>query len=175
MRKNVAVYRDIAIATSGICAGILHLLGGRWVAAALAIVAGAVWILIERRQPDHSPRYIQVLFLFLGLLMVWRFAESTLWLALVGVWGLVAATDLSRLVMRFPVDSPPLDQHLLVNRRLGQLGLVAASSAVLVGIARVLTLQLRLTAVALLSVFVVMVTVRIIRSIAGLRLPGNDE
>ena len=107
--------------------------------------------------------------------MVWRFAEVRLWITVFGVWSLVSAADLSRLVRRFPVDSPPVHQRLLVSRRVQHLVLLGAASAPVVGSARILTLQLRLVAVALLAVFVVMVVVRTIRSIAGVELPGKDE
>ena len=175
MSKRTAIYRDIAIAASGISAGVLHLFGERWLAAGLAVAAGLAWIVVERRRPKHTEWYTQVVFLLVGVLMVWRFAEVRLWITVFGVWSLVSAADLSRLVRRFPVDSPPVDQRLLVSRRVQHLVLLGVASAAVVGSARILTLQLRLVAVALLAVFVVMVVVRTIRSIAGLGLPGDDD
>lgn len=175
MRRRVAIYRDIAVAASSVSACGLHLLGERWLAAGLALAAGIAWIVAERRRPKQVDWYTQAAFLLVGLLLVWRFAETYLWITAAGVWFLVAAADLSRLVRRFPVDSPPMDQRLLVFRRVQHLVLLGAASAAVIGIARFLTLQLRLVAVALLAVFVVMVVVRTIRSIAGLELPGKDE
>lgn len=175
MRRRTAIYRDIAIAASAISASVPHLLGERWLAVGLAVAAGLAWIVVERRRPKHTEWYTQTAFLLVGLLMVWRFAEVYLWITVAGVWFLVSAADLSRLVRRFPVDSPPVDQRLLVTRRLQHLVLLGAASAVIVGVARFLTLQLRLVAVALLAVFVVMVVVRTIRSIAGGELPGKNE
>ncbi len=175
MRKRTAIYRDIAIAASGISAGVLHLFGERWLAAGLAVTAGLAWIVVERRRPKHTEWYIQAAFLLIGILMVWRFAEVYLWITVAGVWFLVSAADLSRLARRFPVDSPPVDQRLLVSRRVQHLILLGVASAAIVGIAGFLTLQLRLVAVALLAVFIVMVTVRTIRSIGGVELPRKDE
>ncbi|MBU8912855.1 MAG: hypothetical protein KOO61_02450, partial [Spirochaetales bacterium] len=168
MRRRAAVYRDIAVAASSAGACVPHLLGERWLAAGLAVAAGIAWIVVERRRPKRVDWYTQAAFLFVGLLLLWRFAEVYLWITVAGVWFLVAAADLSRLVQRFPVDSPPMDQRLLVSRRVQHLALLGAASAAVVGVARFLTLQLRLVAVALLAVFVVMVAVRTIRSIAGL-------
>ena len=175
MRRRAATYRDIAVAASSVSASVLHLLGERWLAGGLALAAGVAWIVAERRRPKQVDWYTQAAFLFVGLLLVWRFAEVYLWVTAAGVWFLVAAADLSRLVRRFPVDSPLLEQRSLVSRRVQHLILLAVASAAVIGIARFLTLQLRLVAVALLAVFVVMVVVRTIRSIAGLDLPGKDE
>ena len=69
----------------------------------------------------------------------------------------------------------PVDWRLIVSCRVQHLVLLEAAGGAVVGTVRFLTLQLRLAAVALLAIFVVMVIVRTIRSIAGLGLPGKDE
>ena len=175
MKGRADLFRDIAVGASGACAMILHLLAERWGTAVLAAVVAVLWIVIERKSGRHGDWLASAAFLVVGALLVWRFNEARLWLSVTGMWLLVSAGDLSRLSHRFPVDSPPLDQRYLVLRRLKHLALVGAASAVLVLLGRVLTLEIRLPAVALLAVFVVIVTVRTITSIADGRLPGNDE
>ena len=168
-------YRDGAIAATGVVAIALHVVGENWLLVAFAFVATAAWIVAERRYPAYVAWVSQVAFVVLGILMIWRFAESLLWLSVAGLWLLVGAADLGRLCRRFPTEAAPLDQRLVLSRRLQQLALLGVVSAAVVGAALVLTLELRLIAVSLLAVFVVMVLVRVIRSIGGAELPGNDE
>ena len=167
--------RDIGVAGAGTAAAALHLLGASWLLAGLAATAAAAWVFAERRSAAWADRVNQAAFIVLGLLMVWRFAERYLWLSVAGLWLLVSAADLTRLCRRFPADSGVLDQRLTVSRRLQNLALLGLASAAVVGVSLVLTLELRLVAVALLALFVVMVVVRIIRSIAGLSFSREDD
>lgn len=175
MRNRVALLRDIAIGAAGAVAVLLHLLAERWGTAAFAFAVSLAWIVVERRRWKHADLVITALFVVTGALLAWRLNEARLPLTVAGMWCLVAAADLSRLWSRFPVDSPPLDARLLLSRRLRHLGYLAAVSAAVVSLGRILTIQVRLPAVALLAVFVVVVLSRLIRSIAEGRLSRDDE
>ncbi len=169
------LYRDMAIGGAGTAALVLHILGQSWLPAALAVAGAAAWIIAERRDLSMTPWASQVIFVLIGTLSVWRFRENLLWLSTAGIWILVAAADLSRLCRRFPVDASPLDQRLHLSRRLQHLAILGVVSAALVGATLVLTLSLRLTAVSLLALFVVIVAVRMVRSVASGELPGDDD
>lgn len=168
-------YRDVAIGGAGAIVLTVHILGQSWFPAAVAVVAAAAWLVAEHRPVAIAPWITQVAFVILGALLIWRFTERLLWLTTAGFWLLAAAADLARLSRRFPVDASPLDQRLLLGRRLQHLGLLAVVAAAVVGASLALTLSLRLMALALLAVFVVMVLVRLFRSVDQGELPSNDD
>ena len=174
-QASSALYRDVAVVAAALVAVTLHVLGDSWFLVAVAAVAAAAWITAARR-PLPFPGWItQVAFVVLGALLVWRFAERLLWLSVAGMWLLVAAADLTRLCVRFPQDASPLDQRLLVNRRIQLLALLGLAAAALVWVSLALTLELRLMAVSLLALFTVMVVIRVVRSLAGAEFPRDDD
>jgi hypothetical protein len=168
-------YRDAAVIATGIVAVVLHAIGANWFFLALAAATTGIWVVAERRRPAYSAWVIQVAFVLLGTLMVWRFSERLLWLSVAGVWLLVVAADLSRMCERFPSQAGVLVQRRLVYRRLGGLAGLGVASAAVVALSLYVALELRLVAIALLALFLVMVAGRTIRSLGAGATTGNDD
>lgn len=183
LRKTAALARDSAVAAAAFIATGLHLAAGRWLEGVLALVAGGLWIALERGllpvREGSKAGLVHAAFVAIGILLVWRFNEARMWLIVAGMWLLVCAADLSRLVRRYPVDSSAADQRMLLNRRIQHLALLGAASAAGTVLTRVLVLRLRLVAVALLATFVVIVFLRTVRSLRdgadGSAAPPGDE
>lgn len=175
MRRAAALWRDVGIGAATLCAGSLHIVGGRWMAVGIALAAGSAWIFFERRRLPQTRWAASAAFLVIGTLLIWRFSESRLWITASGIWFLAVSADLSRLVLRFPTDTSRRQQRDLMGRRIRHLLLIGAASAAVIAVGRVLSFQVRLASVALLAVFVVLIIGRTIVSVAHGGLPSEDD
>lgn len=185
--KTATRLRDAAVVVATLAGATVQVFAGRWLAVALVVVAGAGWITTRRRPIAGRPgvldaargsqiaRIAQVVFLVLGASLVWRLDFRLLPLAVLGMWALVCAADLDRLVQRFPLASPPRHQRELVNGHLRALAVVAAVSALAVGAAALVRLELRLATVMLLALFVVVVVLKVARELTRIRQEPQGE
>jgi len=118
---------------------------------------------------------VQASFLVLGLLMVAALAFRLLPVAVAGVWLLVCAADLDRLLARYPSDSPVRIRRSVLTRHLKLLGFVGVAAFAVVGVAILVAIEVRLPAVILVAAFVVIVLVRVVRSISRGGRPEGSE
>ncbi len=173
--------RDAAVVIATLAAATVQTFAGLWIAVALVAVAGASWVTARRtriaagQRVLSAGRIVQAGFLVLGVSLVWRLEFRLLPLAVLGMWALVCAADLDRLAHRFPLASPPRVQRTLVRGHLRALAVVAAVSAITVGAAALMRLELRLATVMLLALFVVVVVLRVGRELTQTREEPRRE
>ena len=168
-----------SVALAGAAAITVQVASGAWPAALAAFLAAGLWMTLRRsphgsRRPSpgtrwiaaHADLFIQGSFVVLGVLLFAGLAFQLLPVAIVGMWLLVCATDLDRLLLRYPADSPVRAQRETLRRHLKLLGFVGAAAFAVAGVTVFVTIQVRLPAVILIAVFVVVVIVRIAGSIS---------
>ncbi len=163
--RQARLARDLGLILTAAAAGVHQGLVGNWVGAAIAAVVPAAGITLWRTFPERSDQGVAPLYLVLGLLLVWGFRESLLWLSITGALTLVATVDLDRLVRRFPVGSSPAAQRAVWLTHLFHLLVVGILTALFSLSAVAITLRLQLLAVMLLTLFVVLSLIQIVRSI----------
>lgn len=189
----------LSVGLAGLCAASIQAVASSWLAAAAALLATTAWM--ASRHPRRASRaddarsgaparggedalargriatradlLVQASFLVLGVLMVAGLAFRLLPVAVVGMWLLVCAADLDRLLVRYPSDSPARVQRATLTRHLKLLGFVGGTALALVGVTVLVAIEVRLPAVMLVAAFVVVVLVRIVRSISRGEAPGD--
>lgn len=174
-----------SVALAGAAAIAVQVVSGAWPAAFAALLASGLWVTLRgpartTRRPSRTARWIaaradllvQGSFVVLGVLLFAGLAFRLFPVAVVGMWLLVCATDLDRLLVRYPVDSPARVQRETLRRHLKLLGFVGAAACAVAGITVFVAIEVRLPAVILIAVFVVVMLVRIAGSISR---GGQDE
>jgi hypothetical protein len=170
--------RDTAVVLAATAAVLTQGLAGRWAALAIALLAGSAWLgarhlrLTQRRSADAVA---DGSFLTLGVLLVWRLVFAYLPIAVAGMWLVVCAADLDRFSLRYPLASPTRIRREALRRRVLHLAVLGAASAAVVAVATVLDLRLRLVAVMLVAAFVVVIVLRVVRSVARDDATGETE
>lgn len=162
--RQVKLARLVGTVLSTAAAGIHQGLVGNWILLIVTVSAGTsllIWTHEERRRPS----VVATACVLLGILLVWGFRESLVWLSLAGSLLLVATIDLDRLAVRFPTASPVATQQAVFRRHLETLLVVGALSVVATLSVRAVTLEFQLAAVMLLALFVVVVLVRVVVAI----------
>ena len=165
MRRGVAALRDVAIGLAGVCAFAIHGRAQNWWIGVVALIVAAGWIGWTRsgwRSIDAVRPFFATVLVVVSVL---RLTEGWIAVAVAGSWATISALDLDRLYVTFPVDSPPLDQRLVLQRRLLHLGVLAIVSAGVVLLARSFTLPLRMPALLLMVVFVFVVIQQLVKRI----------
>ena len=173
MRSTVALIRDVSI-------GLLALLlvstlvgSGSWIPLALTVAVDAGWILVMRRGAWKWTSLAETAaFLANGVLVIWRFSETLLWVAVAIVWLLVVAADRSRLYRRYPTGSPPLYQLRVFRHHIVLLGLIGSASLAIVALSVALTIEPTILAILLLAAFLV---VGITRAVVESHDPPTSE
>lgn len=167
-----------SVGLAGLCAASVQALAGSWLASVAAVLAAALWVALRRRRVGRpAPRLVagilsradilvQVSFLALGVLMFVGLAFRLLPVAVGGTWALVCAADLDRFLVRYPSHSPARVQRAALVRRVKILGFVGVAAFAVVGVTVLIAIEVRLPAVILIAAFVVVVLVRIVRSIS---------
>lgn len=183
-----------AAALSGLCAATVQAVAGSWLAAAAALLAAGGWVALRHpgvvraagrlaradghrhgRAVAHADLLVQASFVVLGVTMFAGLAFRLLPLAVTGMWLLVCAADLDRLLTRYPSESPTRVQRATMGRHLRLLGVVGIASLALVGVTVLVAIEVRLPAVILIAAFVVVVLVRIVRSISRGEAQTDDS
>ncbi len=118
---------------------------------------------------------VQASFLVLGVLMVAALAFRLLPVGVAGMWLLVCAADLDRLLARYPSHSPARVRRAVLARHLKLLGFVGGAAFAVVSVTILVTIEVRLPAAILVAAFVVVVLVRIVRSISRGERPEGSE
>ncbi|TVQ23829.1 MAG: hypothetical protein EA382_09200 [Spirochaetaceae bacterium] len=146
----------------------------RRITAIAALVASGGTAAIERAAATGCRGVPSAAIPVLAIALTWRIADASLAVLLVGVWTLVAAVDLDRLTMRFPVDSPVSTQRGVLLRHAAILGAILAVSSVLAWVAASVRIGLDLPALILIATLVTVSFNRIVRSF-GVRPQSRDE